>query len=305
MNKTSFTAICLAAMILLSLSIAAAAQNPFTGKNKAAETSRDSGFSAPSFLSPLLTKSAEWQAEIRTRLTGFAADIRKEPLGGSFWLFILLSFAYGALHALGPGHGKLFAVSYFIGRPGSLASGLMLGNLTMLAHVLSATLLVMAGFLLLKGSGAMTAESARGALETASFSLLTMLGLFLAFRTVHNARKGGHVHELGKNRGGKGSLVLVALFGGIVPCPGATLILVYAVSQGIIASGLAAMLAISLGMGLTTSAFALAAIYSRGYLLNLAEKRGLLFERLHLGLTLFGALAISALGAVMLLGRIQ
>jgi ABC-type nickel/cobalt efflux system permease component RcnA len=304
MNKTLLTVICLAAFMLLA-SCASAAQNPFTGKGRATESSRDSGISAPPFLSPLLTKSAELQSEIRSRLAGFAADIRKDPMGGDFWLFILLSFAYGALHALGPGHGKLFAVSYFIGRPGSLASGLMLGNLTMLAHVLSATLLVMAGFLLLHGSGALTAESARGALETVSFALLTLLGLFLAFRAVHNAKKGGRVHEIGRNRGGRGSLVLMALFGGLVPCPGATLILVYAVSQDIVAPGLAAMLAISLGMGLTTSAFALAAIYSRGFLLGLAESRSRIFERLHLALTVFGALAIAALGAVMLLGKIQ
>jgi ABC-type nickel/cobalt efflux system permease component RcnA len=96
----------------------------------------------------------------------------------------------------------------------------------------------------------------------------------------------------------------MALFGGIVPCPGATLILVYAVSQGLVAAGIAAMFAVSLGMGLTISLFALAAIFSRDALLRLARDKGPLLDRLHLFLSVAGALAISLLGAVLLLGRL-
>jgi ABC-type nickel/cobalt efflux system permease component RcnA len=302
MNKILFTTACLIALTLLSVSFAGAAQNPFTGNQQKTDRQED-GFKAPSFLSPLLTKSAELQAELRSRLAVFARDIKQEPTGASFWLFMSLSFLYGLVHALGPGHGKLFAVSYFMGRPGGLASGLMLGNLTMLAHVLSATILVLAGFLLLKSSGAMTAESARGALETASFALLTSLGLFLAARALFTAGK-PHSHEIRHDRDDKGSLVLMALFGGIVPCPGATLILVYAVTQGIMAAGLLAMLAVSLGMGLTTSIFALAAIGSRGLLLRIARNNGSLFESLHTALALTGGLAVAGLGGIMLLGKI-
>lgn len=301
MNKSFFIAVCLLASTLLSVSLATAAQNPFTGKERQNEDRQKEDIRAPSFLSPLLTKSAELQAELRSRLAGFARDIKKSPTGSSFWLFIALSFVYGLVHALGPGHGKLFAVSYFMGRPGGLAAGLMLGNLTMLVHVLSATILVLAGFLLLKSSGAMTAESARGTLETASFALLTAMGLFLAARAVKTAGKHDHNHF---PTGERSSLAMMALFGGIVPCPGATLILVYAVTQGILAAGLLAMLAVSLGMGLTTSIFALAAIGSRGLLLRIARNNGRLFESLHTALALTGGLAIAALGAIMLLGKI-
>jgi ABC-type nickel/cobalt efflux system permease component RcnA len=82
------------------------------------------------------------------------------------------------------------------------------------------------------------------------------------------------------------------------------LVLAYAVSQNVILAGLAAMLALSLGMGLTTSGFALAAIGSRGALLTVMQQRGRLLELTTLALSLGGALAMAALGALLFAGRL-
>jgi len=292
----------LALALLLTCTVAGAAQNPFTGAG-GKRGGQDEALRGPAFVSPVLNELAARQAQIRSRLTGFAKDIKDRPLGRSFWMFLALSFAYGALHALGPGHGKAFAVSYFMSRPGSLRSGLALGNLTMAVHVLSATILVLAGYLLLHGSGAMTAEAARGVLEMASYALLSAMGLFLAARAVLAARKQNAPYTA-TDRGHHGSLVLTALFAGIVPCPGASLVLAYAVSQNVIWAGLAAMLAVSLGMGLTTSGFALAAIGSRGALLTVMQQRGRLLELTTLALSLGGALAMTTLGALLFAGRL-
>lgn len=290
-------------VLALTCAMASAAQNPFTGAG-GDRNSQETALKGPAFLSPLLKDIAAYQAQIRSRLTGFAKDIKDRPMGRSFWMFLALSFAYGVVHALGPGHGKAFAVSYFMSRPAGFRSGLALGNLTMAVHVLSATSLVLAGYFLLHGSGAMTAEAAQGALETASYALLAGMGLFLAVRAFRASRNDRDKTLPAPHRADHGSLALTALFAGLAPCPGAALVLAYAVSQGVIWTGLAAMLAISLGMGLTTSGFALAAIGARVAMLSALKGQGGLLGAASLALAMLGALGMTALGSLLLLGSI-
>ena len=75
-------------------------------------------------------------------MASFARDIRENPFGRAFWLFLLAGFGYGVLHALGPGHGKSFICGYFLSRKGNLLQGLAMGTGSMLAHVASAALMV-------------------------------------------------------------------------------------------------------------------------------------------------------------------
>lgn len=303
MNLTLRLILPLILVLALTCAMASAAQNPFTGAG-GDRNGQETVLKGPAFLSPLLKDIAAYQAQIRSRLTGFAKGIKDQPMSRSFWMFLALSFAYGVVHALGPGHGKAFAVSYFMSRPAGFRAGLALGNLTMAVHVLSATSLVLAGYFLLHGSGAMTAESARGALETASYGLLAGMGLFLAVHTLRAARNSqGNTHSTPENAD-QGSLALTAVFAGLAPCPGAALVLAYAVSQGIIWTGLAAMLAISLGMGLTTSGFALAAIGARGAMLSALRGQSRLLGAASLALSMLGALGMTALGSLLLLGSI-
>ena len=192
----------------------------------------------------------------------------EKPYGGSFWLFLFFSFVYGVIHALGPGHGKIFAASYFLNRPGGLGAGLLFGNLTMFVHVLSATTLVLAGYHLLHASAAMTVDVVGDRLETISFGLLLALGLALTAKSCLDLRT-GHAHQREHSRQPSPktdmrSLVGMSLAVGLIPCPGAALILIFSLSLGITIAGLLAMACISLGMGLTISAVALLVISSRG-----------------------------------------
>lgn len=72
----------------------------------------------------LLVQSTRLQKELRAGIAAFARDIRENPFGRAFWLFLLAGFGYGVLHALGPGHGKSFICGYFLSRKGSLLQGL-------------------------------------------------------------------------------------------------------------------------------------------------------------------------------------
>ena len=55
----------------------------------------------------------------------------------------------------------------------------------------------------------------------------------------------------------------VALAAGIRPCAGALIVLVFALSQGLFAAGIAATFAMALGTALTTGAIAALAVFAR------------------------------------------
>jgi len=288
------------------------APNPFiTPKQSASERMRQEIAVAgeSSVLQPFITTISQWQITIRTQMTTFAKDIRNHPHGESFWLFMLLAFAYGALHALGPGHGKVFAVSYFLNRPGPIISGLAFGNFAMFFHVLSAAIIVLGGKYFLEASMSATMDSIGSRLELVSYGMLTLIGTAFFVKVLLEQRGGGsrrrrHVPETASAQNWKG-LAATTLATGIVPCPGAALVLFFSISLGLQSTGLLALLCISLGMGLTISFFAVTAILSRGRLLKVVDRHEKLFNGLHFALSLTGSLGIAVVGGLLLAWRLQ
>jgi len=53
-----------------------------------------------------------------------------------------LAFLYGALHALGPGHGKMVVASFFMGQDAKIWRGMFMGLQIAVTHVISAVALV-------------------------------------------------------------------------------------------------------------------------------------------------------------------
>ena len=256
----------------------------------------------PAFLQPLMEKVAEYQRTIKQKMVWLAQDIRRHPFGYSFWGFMLLSFVYGVVHALGPGHGKIYTCSYFLSRPGTYKKVLLFSNLTMLIHVFTGTLLILFGALVLKTSGAMTLKNSGLFLERLSYGLLAFVGIFIAIRLIREIRAGaGHSHDL-PGRADLKSLVFTAFAVGIVPCPGAALILLFSLTLGILTAGLWAMLCIAAGMTITTSVFAFGAMGFRRIFLSLAMGSERMVTGTYILLSFGGAICISLFGLLLLFG---
>lgn len=284
--------------------MAHAARNPFIGAKEARETSRkEPAFGYPAFLQPLMQKSALLQQAIKQKMVRLAGDIRREPFGGSFRWFMLFSFLYGVIHALGPGHGKVYACAYFLSRPGTFKNGLLFSYLTMFFHVLSGSALVLGGALLLKTSGAMALENAGPILERISYSLLAVLGLLFAVRASARLRANQPSNQDAcPDAADLKSLMITALAIGIVPCPGAALILLFSLTLGILSAGLGAVFCIAVGMGLTVSLFAVLTIGFKNSFLALAHGSQRWFKATYGALSLGGAACMTTLGLVLLLG---
>ena len=296
--------------VLTATCTAQAAPNPFTSPAPQEQAHPDQSQKdqaapdedRPSVSAPALRVVLRWQGTLRQAMSRAALDMRQSPLGASFWLFTALAFAYGVVHALGPGHGKVLAASYFLHRGGGPRLALAFGMLTMSLHVLSATALVFGGRFLLQVSASRMVDDTGALLQEISYALLLAVGLVMLAGSLRGClRKQADDCEAAP-RADRRSLAGLALAAGLVPCPGAALVLILAISLGVEGAGLAAMLAISLGMGLSLSAVSLAASGCRGALLGRMQGHERAHRLVRCALGLAGSLAVTLMGGLLLLG---
>ena len=91
---------------------------------------------------------------------------------------------------------------------------------------------------------------------------------------------------------------------GIRPCGGALIVLVFALSNGLVGAGIGATFAMSLGTGLTVSVLAILTLTSKSVAMRFASRDMAWAGRVETGLRLFGGLALLAFGGLFLLASL-
>lgn len=280
--------------------------NPFTGKSGLQkENTIQTKANVNPWLQPVVQFSQTYQKVFKQKLTNFAKAMKDKPFGSAFWLFLWFSFLYGIFHAIGPGHGKSIAVSYFLSRPGKIVHGFLMGNLLTFSHVFSAVLLIMSLYFVLKVSGLTAFDQYSGFLKIISTILLIAVGIYLIVHSIHQYKhwdfdEEKEVQQMPELK----SLILTSLVTGMVPCPGAAIILSYSILSGIVIQGLLAMVCVSLGMGLTTSGIALFSILSRQTFMRVVNKNMKRFKIMYTGFSCVGAGLIIAIAIMMLINSV-
>ena len=263
---------------------------------------------SPGPVERLMTLVRATQRELTQHLNDFGMELADNPFGSALWLFLGLSFVYGVVHAVGPGHGKAVVCSYFLANPGSLAAGAIMGNAITFVHMGSAAVAVGAAYLIFSSGMGGFAEASR-AIQPASYGLLALMGLFLAFRAIRDIRMGGllspscdctHENEPDDLR----SMLTVSFVTGLIPCPGAAVILAFAIGLNIFWTGVLALICMALGMGVTTTLFAWFAVTARSVTLQLSGSNKKILNRVYAGLSICGALAITLFGGALFFGSI-
>ena len=114
-------------------------------------------------------RSSGRYAEAGAQLKGVANGIA--PL--TLLTGISIAALFGLVHAFMPGHGKTVLVSYFVGRPSKVIA-LSASVILILTHVGSAVVLVLTGFIIIRGTigGAGRAPE----FETASAAFIVLIG---------------------------------------------------------------------------------------------------------------------------------
>lgn len=105
--------------------------------------------------------------------------MREDPWQAS--VLVGLSFLYGILHAVGPGHGKAVISSYMLANETTLKRGILLSFASSMLQAITALFIVGLAWLVLRGTTVSMNDAARY-MEIASFVLIIAFGLSLLWR---------------------------------------------------------------------------------------------------------------------------
>lgn len=273
-----------------------------------------------------------WQSKFHAELQTAVRALKTDP--SAFLALAGASFAYGAFHAAGPGHGKAVLASYMLANETALRRGLLLAALAALLQGLVAIAIVGAAAVFFRATASQMSDATR-LIELASYAAVAALGARLAWvkgRALSAALRApaacapsargfvceaiddpAHVHDETcrhapdpstlagpKFRFADAAATVVAA--GLRPCSGAILVLVFTLSQGLFAAGAGAVIAMSAGTALTTGALAAMAVYAKGAAARLGAKdsrRAVIIARAG---EFIAAILVLALGVTLLFG---
>lgn len=263
-----------------------------------------------------------FQRETNRMIAQHMREIRDGKTSAPLLIGVLLAFVYGALHTLGPGHGKVVVVSYFLSRDAQIMRGFLMGLQIAVFHVLSAAVMVaLADLVLRQAFGSAPGEVA--GVRLASYGLIALIGCSMLVQAVQRSRLRragitvvdeccghGHAHRHGPPGTGPGAGEraregALSLGVGLVPCTGAVLILLYAMANDILFAGVVLVVAIAAGMALTMGALGVLSIVARNAVAARVEAGGNGPGRLAIAMDYAGALAITALGGGLFWATLQ
>jgi nickel/cobalt transporter (NicO) family protein len=248
---------------------------------------------------------------------GFAGVFADAAAGKGVLLFLLFAaFAWGAIHALSPGHGKTMVAAYLVGTRGTIRHAVGLGATVTITHTIGVFAL---GVVTLALSQYILPEQLYPWLNLASGLLVLVIGgsvlrarvLAVRRRHGHHGHHDHHGHGHDRHHGHdhdhqhdhsheppdritwKG-IIAMGASAGLLPCPSALVVLLGAIAQHQIALGLLMIVVFSLGLACTLTALGIAVV-SAGRLtarLNVSS-------RITMALPALSALVILIAGVVL------
>jgi len=211
---------------------------------------------------------------------------------GLLALGIAVAFGLGALHAAEPGHGKTIVAAYLVGSRGTMGHAAFLGAMVTFTHTISVFAL---GIATLVFSKYFVPEKTIHVLETVSGLSIVVIGAWLFYRRLKGLRASqdhhhhhdhphehshGHAHDhlhehshgphghshVPEGKVALGSLIALGASGGLVPCPSALVLLLFAISVGRVGLGLVLLAAFSLGLACVLMAIGMLVLYAKNWL---------------------------------------
>lgn len=209
-----------------------------------------------------------------TLLSSFSKKVKEYLLkiqkGDSYSLFILLgvSFLYGIIHALGPGHGKSLAFAYFSSNKSSYFKAFLISQASAFVHIVGALILVVVSVFLLQSFLNNFVKDSVEILTKVSSIMIILLAIYILYNKLKHDKcacssccssnvntnstwsvnKPAPVKTLKPNFMKKD--LYFVLTAGLIPCPGTVVLFIYAFVLKTYFAVLLASIFISLGMGL-------------------------------------------------------
>jgi ABC-type nickel/cobalt efflux system permease component RcnA len=266
--------------------------NPFTSRPETQHKAPE-----PLFKSQIFVKIILWQHQLKQKMSELIRNSQSEGRIKPLIVLLGIAFTYGILHAAGPGHGKVVAMTYVLTHRSSILGGILFGTCFAFVHASSGAIGVLGLKYIIQSSFSETMISATTITQLVSFSLITILGLSILYkhaRTVftHKATD----RDLESNTGSRKGVILWSVAVGLVPCPAVVMVMLFCLSMDVMTLGLLLAVCISLGMATTISFVVIAIVFGKtGVLATVSEKYAFRVE---------GVIGILSGGAIVTFGTL-
>ncbi|MBN1899737.1 sulfite exporter TauE/SafE family protein [Candidatus Sumerlaeota bacterium] len=236
-------------------------------------------------------------------LTGF---MRTTKASVGFYLAAFgIAFILGALHAVTPGHGKTIMAAYLVGAHGKLWHAFALGAIVTFTHTGSVFFL---GLATLVASRYIMPESLFPILQISSGLLILIFGIYFLrqrWRIWRSGKKVAPEQEdahlpMKTDYVTWRTMIVLGVSSGLVPCPGATTILLTAVSINRISLGLILIAFFSLGLASTLITIGAVMVQGRRVFDRIGP-----FQRLIPVMPVVSAVLLLFLGSVLTINAIR
>lgn len=279
--------------------------NPFYGSPDSSTNIKNINRVKPLFRdSKFYREISSLQKKIRNIIADNISNLNNKDLL-KFLFILFLAFIYGVIHAMGPGHRKTVLFSYFLANEAKPFDGIMMGFLLSIIHAGSAIILILSLYFFLQNKYLESKIVFESLMEKVSYISIVILGiLLLIFKIIStfNSRinKINSDNEKPLKNKTKSSLPFI-LLSGIVPCPGAMTILIFAIAANQLYLGIFSVIAMSFGMAVTISILSVFAIIGKTKILKLTEENSKLKSIIFNGIEFTGILIILIFGLIMVI----
>jgi len=279
----------------------AAAHNSFITEPKEQHSSP-----SPVIKSKLFVKIVLWQHQLKEKMSSL---IRQSKQTGDLLPLVYLffaAFAYGTIHAAGPGHGKFFALSYTLSKRPKISQGILFGSSIALFHGVSGILFVVLVKKMLNEGVTKNLETLTYITQVVSFSLITCVGFLILFKSALRLFKQriSNLNTFNSRINAPTHPILSALIIGMIPCPGVVIVMLFALSMDLIGLGVMLGLAISIGMAMTITTVVIITLSGKAFLLSVASKNSRLLNISEHILEIISGIMISIFGLLLLLANL-
>lgn len=286
----------------------------------------------PEFARSALATTLIWQGKLNAHIADVAARLRRDGSPSAWLTLLAVSFAYGMLHAVGPGHGKLVAGAYLGSRRTRVAQAIGLASWGAAVQAMSAIVLVF-GAAWFAQAGMSNVLSNAASLDVVSYLLLCAAGVFTLYNTltrrdccvepgaiklVPDERDAAddapaylgaklRVHARSSRRAMVANpstwtvtlqILATGFASGVRPCVGSIFVLIASVAARAPWIGIAAAFAIAAGVALTVTLFGLGAIGANRFVMGRGIRLRARLQTAQRVVGIAGAAAIVLFGAV-------